>query len=332
MYHLARANEHRGNYLLGQKQAYESWKLAKIAGDLFREVMALKAEMACWTELGRYEHSIFLSKKARDLLALCGMSGSDLDHAIMNSQSEVHKYKSEYVAARHIQSQILHEVTPTEDPGNHALALLSIADIDVLIGASEHDVQSNIDIAKKLFITMGESRLIAHCDMVILALHLRGQNELPAVTSFLKLVRCNWGKNDDIVTYCLEKLASVQCWSSIDPTYTWKILLLIHSLKSQRSLGVYKALQSLGDVFMENDTDTATSLLNVALDGFTQLDVHHSRAECMLQLGDMARGHGDLQKAVKLWETARPLFERSSQTKQVEKIDEKLVGVLNTLK
>jgi hypothetical protein len=179
---------------------------------------------------------------------------------------------------------------------------------------------------------MGESRLIAHCDIVILDLHLRGQNELSVVASFLKFVRCNWGKNDDIVTDCLERLASVQCWSSIDQTYTWKILLLIHSMNSKQSLGVYKALQSLGDVFLENDPDTATSLLNVALDGFTKLDVHRSRAECMLQLGDIARGHGDLQKAVKLWQAARPLFERSSQTKQVEKIDEKLVGVLDTLK
>jgi hypothetical protein len=47
----------------------------------------------------------------------------------------------------------------------------------------------------------------------------------------------------------------------------------------------------------------------------------------MLRLGDISKGHGDLLKAVELWETARPLFEQSSQAKQVEKIDQRLAGV-----
>jgi hypothetical protein len=41
----------------------------------------------------------------------------------------------------------------------------------------------------------------------------------------------------------------------------------------------------------------------------------------------MSKGHGDLLKAVELWETARPLFERLSQAKQVENIDERLASV-----
>jgi hypothetical protein len=32
-------------------------------------------------------------------------------------------------------------------------------------------------------------------------------------------------------------------------------------------------------------------------------------------------------KAVEFWETARPLFEQSSQSKQVEYVDERLAGV-----
>ncbi|KAJ7906630.1 hypothetical protein B0H13DRAFT_1880406 [Mycena leptocephala] len=89
-----------------------------------------------------------------------------------------------------------------------------------------------------------------------------------------------------------------------------------------------KAFQFLGDVYLsQNDEYTAISLFTVALEGFTQMDVHHSRAECMLQLGDISKGHGDLLKAVEFWEAARPLFERSSQAKQVENIDGRLVSV-----
>ena len=47
----------------------------------------------------------------------------------------------------------------------------------------------------------------------------------------------------------------------------------------------------------------------------------------MLQLGDIAKEHDDLHKAVEFWDAARPLFARSSQAKQVEHIDERLARV-----
>jgi hypothetical protein len=47
----------------------------------------------------------------------------------------------------------------------------------------------------------------------------------------------------------------------------------------------------------------------------------------MLQLGDISKGHSDLFKALELWETARPLFERASQTKKIKLVDERLAGV-----
>jgi hypothetical protein len=102
----------------------------------------------------------------------------------------------------------------------------------------------------------------------------------------------------------------------------------VHSLKFKENLGIHKALQFPGDIFLaDDDVETGISLFTVALEGFTQMDVHHSRAECMLHLGDISEGHGNLLGAVELWKTARPLFERSSQTKQVEHIDERLATV-----
>jgi uncharacterized protein Yka (UPF0111/DUF47 family) len=47
----------------------------------------------------------------------------------------------------------------------------------------------------------------------------------------------------------------------------------------------------------------------------------------MLRLGDISKRHSDLLRAVELWEAARPLFKRSSQVKQVERIDERLTSV-----
>jgi predicted kinase len=78
---------------------------------------------------------------------------------------------------------------------------------------------------------------------------------------------------------------------------------------------------------MQNDEDTAISLFTVALEGFTYMDVHCSRAECMLRLGDISKSHGDQLKAVELWTPTRALFERSSQAKQVRCVDKRLAGI-----
>jgi hypothetical protein len=44
----------------------------------------------------------------------------------------------------------------------------------------------------------------------------------------------------------------------------------------------------------------------------------------MLRLGDICKKHNNYREAVEHWNTARPLFERSSQVKQVENIDNRL--------
>lgn len=63
------------------------------------------------------------------------------------------------------------------------------------------------------------------------------------------------------------------------------------------------------------------------------MDVHHrihSRAQCMLRLGDLAEKRGDLSQATEYWSTARPLFERSLQQKDVAEIDKRLAAMQET--
>jgi hypothetical protein len=97
---------------------------------------------------------------------------------------------------------------------------------------------------------------------------------------------------------------------------------------------VNHALRRLGDVLVAQAADeTALNILTVALGGFTQMDVHRSRAECMRTIGDVYVGRGDLRRAREMWEAARPLFERSEQKKQVASIVKKLqaLGVVQKL-
>ena len=60
------------------------------------------------------------------------------------------------------------------------------------------------------------------------------------------------------------------------------------------------------------------------------MDVHCSRAQCMLHLGDLAAKKGDLSKAAGYWNAAQPLFQRSLQKKDVSKIDKRLAAIEQT--
>jgi hypothetical protein len=322
--------KNRSGDLSGAKEsAAESQRVAKIAGNPFLEACALRAEAVSWHILGSYSCCISLLTQATHLLDLCGMSGSEVLSGIRTSQAEVHRCKSEYMEARNIQICILHHSSADESPIVHAFALLNIVQIDVEIDSSEDDVQQNINTAGVLFQKINYSSGIIYCDMFRAALDVQLGKYPAAKSVFQRCLSSAWGKDSEIVTYCLEKLASVEQWSAADQISSpWSVILLVHSIKSKQRLELYKALQFLGGVFLgREDQETALSLFNVALDGFTQMDVHRSRAECMVQLADISKVNGDELKAATLWNTARPLFEQSSQRKQLAELDSKLASL-----
>jgi tetratricopeptide (TPR) repeat protein len=219
-------------------------------------------------------------------------------------------------------------ISVEEDPFNRAFCILNVAEIDVSIGAPMNVVQMNCDKAKRMFHTAGFSQGVMICDLTLADLHLREKNLQTAKTLFEQSLKLYWKQSSQIMTYCLERLGDASRWGDHALGSSWTTVFLVHSLRQKEKLGIHKALQFLGDVFLaQDDEHTAITLFTVALDGFTQMDVHHSRAECMLRLGDISMGHSDLLKAVELWEAARPLFGRSSQVKLAEDIDQRLAGV-----
>ncbi|KAJ7812598.1 hypothetical protein B0H13DRAFT_1926069 [Mycena leptocephala] len=176
-------------------------------------------------------------------------------------------------------------------------------------------------------LTLGDVEGVAICDVILADLHLREGNSLAAKTILARCLKVTL-EQSQIQTYCLERLGHASCWGDLIGMSSWTAIFLVNSLKRKEKVGIYKALRSLGDIFLaQNDEHTATSLFTVALEGFTEMDVHRNRAECMLQFGDISMGHGDPLKAVDFWERARPLFERSSQAKQVQHINERLAGI-----
>jgi hypothetical protein len=256
------------------------------------------------------------------------MSGGNLDHAIRASQAEVHRYKSEYIEARNIHTQILQEVSLEQDAYPHAFTLFNIVEIDLCIGAPKDEIQRIIDKIRTIVQPMGDAMLLQWCDVGQADIYHRVGDMVAARALLQKGFKTARGKHAEIVSSCLEKLGDPSYWNDSRCTSVWTTVFLVYSLRSKGKLEIHKALQFFGDNFLaQGDEDTAINLFIVALGGFTRMDVHRGRAECMLRLGVIAKRHGNLMKAVELWQIARPLFERSLQQKQVEYIDERLAAI-----
>jgi tetratricopeptide (TPR) repeat protein len=319
-----------GLYSEAKTFASQAGRVARISAELYREAQALHIEATCCEALGHFSESIVLCDRAKGLIILCGVSDGTLNYNIMNTRGSVHDSKSEYLEARNGQNEILRETTAEYDPYTHALALVNAAQIDVRIGVDTEDVQRNIVTARGIFSTMGHSRLreIGWCDLAQADIYLRENDFVMAKELLYSVLKSAWDRYDDLVSYSLERLADIRPWDVKNLQFTWPTLFLVHSLMSKQRLAIYKGLQFIGDTFLaQGDASTAIILFSIALDGFTHMDVHRSRAECMVCLGDISKWDGNLLGAVKHWEMARPLFERSSQTKQVAEIDEHLTTI-----
>ncbi|KAJ7339269.1 hypothetical protein DFH08DRAFT_251508 [Mycena albidolilacea] len=198
-----------------------------------------------------------------------------------------------------------------------------MAEIEVSMGVQKHSVQRNIELAKLIFTTLNHKPMTVGCDAALADLYIREKNLLVAKELLEKSLTST--THNEIKLFCFEHLGNVSSWDADKSTPVWTTIFLLHSLRLKAKLQVYKALQFFGQMFLaQNDEGTAISLFTVALEAFAYMDVHQSRAECMLRLGDISSRRGDMPKAVELWETARPLFERSSQEKEVQCVDDRL--------
>ncbi|KAJ7755262.1 hypothetical protein B0H16DRAFT_1690378 [Mycena metata] len=329
LYRLSWIKWSTGDYITAHTYAQEAQRLAQLSGDLHKEAQGLYIEALCCQALGHFCECIFLVKRAQVLAELCGLSRGGMSHALMTCQAELHTLKSEYAHTCTLHNQLL-QTYQGEQTHYQALSLLNIAQVEVHMGVSYNIILEKVYASQTIFNQLGNTRLLAVCDITQADLNLR-EGDM-SCSLFCKCLKFVWGQFSDVVSYCLERLADVTRWgANHDPV--WSIILLVHSLKLKEKLGTHKALQFIGDVhLMENNEVTAVSLFTVALDGFTYMDVHRSRAECMIRLGDIAKRNGDLLKALELWETARPLFECSSQAKQVQDIDERVGDISEEVK
>ncbi|KAJ7108216.1 hypothetical protein C8R44DRAFT_744162 [Mycena epipterygia] len=331
LHHLFWIKRDIGDYSAAQVHAHEAQRIAQLSANLHYEGLALDAEVVCLTALGDLKDTVVLGQRARELLQRCGMQDSTASYSAMAHLAEAHLMKSEYRETRKIHVELSQGFSGQYET---AVALLNIAEIDVIVGAGTLEVQQNLDDAKRKFSDLGMIREVNQCEIVMAELCLREGNTTVAKMALQQCLNASWGKDSSAVSYCLERLANVDRWSLTKTNWSrgWPVIYLAQAHKTQEKLALHNALLFIGDVLLfEGDEYTAHNLFVVALKGFTYMDVHHSKAHCMLRLGDIAKHRGQLAKAVELWKMAHPLFERSSQAKDMAQIDIRLALVDQTV-
>ncbi|KAF8210019.1 hypothetical protein K438DRAFT_1810731 [Mycena galopus ATCC 62051] len=318
-----------GLHAAAQDHASMAQKLAKLSGNLYEEAQANWVGARCSLAMGKYQESAEQLQRARELLRICGMSGGAIDRTITVDLAQIHLFKSEYAQCRSIHTNLVENTSSQANSLFHATALLNIATIDIIIGVASQEVYHNLRRGREIFRNENSTRqVLSRCDAVQASIELPDGKFNTARDKFEECLRLAWETSNELKCFCLDHLANIKLWPVDVWQYKWPTVHLAFAYKSKAKLTLHKALLFFGDIFViQRDEHTATNLYQVALAGFTQMDVHHSRAQCMLRLGDLANKQGCTSEAISFWNAARPLFVRSSQAKDVTEIDNKLASI-----
>ncbi|KAJ7249967.1 hypothetical protein C8J57DRAFT_1723780 [Mycena rebaudengoi] len=323
-----------GKPLSALSHAKEAHQYAEHMGDIYLQAWSIWLQGRCHTILANYRHAQHLLQNSRDILAACGQQQSGLGFNILSQQAEIHLLKSEYLESRKLQVAIASSCQPTSHDA--ILANLNIVCIDIATGADQKIVRQNLDNCKfhgKAFYATRARRICLGADYGAAELRLRDGPHGAAREMFEKCFTQSQDISTEQALLCLERLADYSTgMNSISTTLRWAGVFLSLASKCKDKHQTMQALRCLGKIFSaEGDNETALSVFNVVLAGFTFMDVHRWRADCMVHIGDILNNRGEVMKAVKLWKAARPLFNRSSQMKDIIKIDAKLAEVDSAL-
>jgi tetratricopeptide (TPR) repeat protein len=318
-----------GDILGALLHAKKAQDYAEHLGDIYSQARCHGQQGQCLLVLGNYQQSQSSFVHTRELLQSCGHQESLLDLDALSSVAELHLLKTEYLESRHIQISITAHSHPTT---HTVMANLKIALIDTMTGVDSKLVHQNLNTcqlhAKGL---QGWAQIIMNLTASLICGDLLVQDG--DYTAANVLLAQTFASSQyiylDLALMFLARLADLSTeMSDVKTTMGWAGLFLALALKSRNKLGIMKAFRCLGQIFAaQGDDDIALSLFTVALDGFTFMDVHHWRADCMVHIGDIWERRGEIMKSVELWKATRPLLQRASQAKDIARVDRKLADV-----
>ncbi|KAF7318974.1 AAA domain-containing protein [Mycena chlorophos] len=283
-------------------------------------LMGLRASV--YKGMGRLSLAISLGNEARRLYSACGAEQSSRMNTLLDLLADIYYRKTEYAEARAIHIDLIRRTSRDRSPLFFATANANIALVDILAQAPEDSILEHLAIAREVYAQRKFPWGLQLVDLRTADLHLRRGDRLAARELYQKLLDTpNLDKT--MRGWCLSKFASPEL--RLDETASpirWSAIYLAHVRRFDDTLKITDALRCFGDIFlMENDVETATTLFQLALDGFTRMDVHREKAVCLSRLATIWRDQGDVVKAREHWVQAKALYERSSQLEQADVVD-----------
>ncbi|KAJ7738209.1 hypothetical protein B0H14DRAFT_3610893 [Mycena olivaceomarginata] len=303
----------------------EVQKLARVSGRVNEECSSVADEAIPLCRLGKFTEALECTSHGHELLLMNGLQGSDIEVCFLDRKAEIYFQKTEYAEARRLIELVVRMTGRHRAPYFHANAVRTLAQIDIIAGIADSAILPNLDAARKLATELSWPHALLMCDIFQYQLDIRRGDQVKAYTSLKRLV-AKAGLDAEVMFLSLESLGELSNgMCGLEETFCWAAIYFALAKKTQDLGHTYQALRYLGDIFLtQNDEETALSVFQVVLDGSTEMDVHRRRADCMLRMGDIYLRRRELDRAKQLWDTARPLFVRSSRAKDATSIGSKL--------
>ncbi|KAJ7247268.1 hypothetical protein C8J57DRAFT_1240987 [Mycena rebaudengoi] len=305
MVDLAQYYNMTGNTTLALAHARQARVIARAAGSLYLEARAMRDQRNS-AGVGARQNRVPIFR------------------IIVNTEAEICLQQTNYSLARTLDlSLTMPEEAQTGfsyQEISNGYALVNIAFIDMATG-NESGADSTINLARSLFTAHGSRFGLSACDITLGDLHFKRGGYAEA----RRLYRQSYASTDasEIHIICLEKLTDVALASNDMTSATCHAtLMLILAHRSGYQAKIHHALRRV--LRAEEDIVNSMTLFEVALSGFTLMDIHRARADCMFRMGDIYAQRGNNSAACASWEVARPLFEKSSQREDVLRCEEKL--------
>ncbi|KAJ7152672.1 hypothetical protein C8R43DRAFT_475985 [Mycena crocata] len=323
-----------GNSCLGLKYAREGCRKAKSAGSMLVEARAIRQYAYCCVSVGDYARSTTLCAEARVVLDTLGMC--DVRNAIhrnfLDLQAQTHHLQTYYALSRQLNAALIGVPRDqrTEEKVSEAYARINVASSDIRMGrCTDPSVRRNIDVARGLMAGTSNRLGLPTCDFALADLYFHQGNYRESGSLYeqcLPIIDIQ-GQSAELELVCREKLADI-AFAEKDTRRAEQLsfVLLILALRVRNSAATHQALRRIGDIFRSaGDFGTGETLFELALSGFTLMDIHQARRDCLIRLGDIHQMRGEGERARTKWSQARFLFDRSSQLGDVRNCEERLV-------
>ncbi|KAJ7599396.1 hypothetical protein C8J56DRAFT_916581 [Mycena floridula] len=310
-----------GNYPATLYFAQQSQKQFHLAGNIFMESRTLCRQSTALLKLGNLSQAINMTKEAHSLLeSLAIDSQSTAYYDVLSNRGQIHQFKSEYVES----------IAAFSEAADINWAGRILSDLSILLVELALTPCSLPAIRQRMEL-LGRDIPLQRRRITKEILNLAWGNYYKHLGEFDQakqhcLKSINAFSETDTVMMCFQTLADVGLAEG-DFGFALRYSMLYFALaqRSNDRPARLHALRRLGDV-VGHDEETSMSLFELCLEGFTKMDIHCGRAECLFRLGDIWSRKGETEKARESWMTARPLFERSSQGCGVERCVQRLLG------